>query len=75
MAKWILVGMLLFCGCASQRVRVTGDLDAECIQDNLDMLECLLNKQPSRCFNIRGHGKFHFKGELTWESLPSRSQR
>ena len=23
MAKWILAGMLLFCGCASQRVRVT----------------------------------------------------
>ena len=23
MTKWILVGMLLFCGCASQRVRVT----------------------------------------------------
>lgn len=23
MAKWILVGMLLFCGCASHRVRVT----------------------------------------------------
>lgn len=71
MAKWILLFVIGSCiGCASQRVRVTGDIDAKCIQDNPSMIECLLNKQPSQCFSIRGHGKFHFKGELTWEIIP-----